>query len=59
MKQYIHKNLNFIACDYLSIMKIECGYGPNALTDACITLMQKVNSDCAYVSLARVKEVHF
>ena len=39
--------------------EIECGYGPNALTDACITLMQKVNSDCAYVSLARVKKCIF
>ena len=41
------------AGDYLSIMKIKCGYGRKALTNACITPMLKVNRDCAYVYLAR------
>ena len=43
----------------MSIMKIECGYGPNTLADACITLMLKVNCDCAYVYLAKVKKCIF
>ena len=49
----------FIACDYLSITKIECWYGSEPLNNACITLMLKVNSYCACVYLARVKKARF
>ena len=60
LNEEIHSQKSEFYCLWLFVnYEIECGYGPNALTDACITLMQKVNSDCAYVSLARVKKVHF
>ena len=60
LNEAIHSQKSEFYCLWLFVnYEIECGYGPNALTDACITLMQKVNSDCAYVSLARVKKCIF
>ena len=58
MKRYVQKSLAFIACDFLSIMKIG-EEGHKTFTYANITLLLKVKRENSYTNQANLKKVRF
>ena len=48
----------FIACDFMSIMKID-EEGHNTFTYACITLLPRVMRENSYINHANIIKVHF